>query len=387
MIQHILKLIWNKKRSNALMILEIFLSFMVLFFALAYVFFNTERVTKPLGFDTENRWMISLDAVGTKDSLEAITTMENLKLNLENMEEIESATFSDVIAPFQNSQWYDGNDDNGFSMNVAVVPADIAFAEVMNVNLIEGRWFNEADLTATYKPLIVNKNFMDEYYPNVSMLDSIIILQGDRKLIGVVDDYRYMGEFDEPRRIAILQTPYTENTAFALIKLNGDVPASFEEKLSKIVNTTTKSNGNVISSLDKLRAENSRESWLILISILSICGFLCINVALGLFGVLWYNINKRKSEIGLRQAVGAHSSDISKQFILEIMILAGFALVIGIFFAVQVPILKITEYPDFLFYKSIIYSSVIILLLVVVCALFPALQAARITPATSLHEE
>lgn len=387
MIQHILKLIWNKKRSNALMILEILLSFMVLFFALAYVFFNTERVNKPLGFDTENRWMISLDAVDTQDSLEAITTMENLKLNLENMEEIESVTFSDVVAPFQYSQWNSGNDDNGFSMSASMVNADNAFAEVMNANLIEGRWFNEADFTATYKPLIVNKNFMDEYYPNVSMLDSIIIFQGDRKLVGVVDDYRYMGEFDEPRNLVILQTPYTENTAFALIKLNGDIPASFEEKLSKLVNTTTKSNGNVISSLDKLRTENSRQSWLILISILSICGFLCINVALGLFGVLWYNINKRKSEIGLRQAVGAHSSDISKQFIFEIMILAGFALIIGIFFAVQIPILKITEYPDFLFYKSILYSTVIILLLVVACALFPALQAAQITPATSLHEE
>ena len=208
MIQHILKLIWNKKRSNALMILEIFLSFMVLFFALAYVFFNTERVNKPLGFDTENRWMISLDAVDTQDSLEAITTMENLKLNLENMEEIESVTFSDVVAPFQYSQWNSGNDDNGFSMSASMVNADNAFAEVMNANLIEGRWFNEADFTATYKPLIVNKNFMDEYYPNVSMLDSIIIFQGDRKLVGVVDDYRYMGEFDEPRNLVILQTPY-----------------------------------------------------------------------------------------------------------------------------------------------------------------------------------
>ena len=387
MIQHILKLIWNKKKSNALMILEIFLSFMVLFFALAYVFFNTERVNQPLGFETENRWIIYLDAIASKDSIEIITTIENLKRNLENMEEVEGVTFLDVIAPFQNNQWYDGNDDNGFSMNVAIVPADKTFDEVMNVNLLEGRWFNESDLTATYKPLIVNKNFMDEYYPNVSMLDSIIILQGDRKLIGVIDDYRYLGEFDEPRRIAILQEPITKLTSSVIIQLKPNINASFEEKLSKLVNTTTKSNGNVIFSLEQQRVENSREKWLMLISILLICGFLCINVALGLFGVLWYNISKRKSEIGLRQALGAHSSAITKQFILEIMILTGFALAIGIFFAVQIPILKITEYPDILFYKSILYSSGIMLLLVVACALFPALQAAQITPAISLHEE
>jgi len=114
---------------------------------------------------------------------------------------------------------------------------------------------------------------------------------------------------------------------------------------------------------------------------------LCLNVALGLFGVLWYNISKRKSEIGLRQAVGAYSFDITKQFVLEIMILTGIALLIGIFFAVQIPILDVTEFPDSMFYKSIIYSSMIILTLVFVCALFPSIQAAKISPADSLHED
>jgi len=153
------------------------------------------------------------------------------------------------------------------------------------------------------------------------------------------------------------------------------------------VNTTTKSTGSVIHSLAKRKVDNSRESWLMLIALLSICGFLCLNVALGLFGVLSYAINKRKSEIGLRQALGAHGFDITKQFILEILILAGVSILLGTFFAIQIPILKITEYPDVFFYKAIGYSTGIILLLVFTCALFPSLQAARITPANSLHED
>ena len=42
-----------------------------------------------------------------------------------------------------------------------------------------------------------------------------------------------------------------------------------------------------------------------MIVLLIVACFLIINVALGLFGVLWYNINKRRGEIGLRRAVGA----------------------------------------------------------------------------------
>jgi len=48
-----------------------------------------------------------------------------------------------------------------------------------------------------------------------------------------------------------------------------------------------------------------------MIVLLIVGGFLVINVALGLFGVLWYNINKRRGEIGLRRAVGATGNSVS----------------------------------------------------------------------------
>jgi putative ABC transport system permease protein len=55
-----------------------------------------------------------------------------------------------------------------------------------------------------------------------------------------------------------------------------------------------------------------------------VAGFLVINVALGLFGVLWYNINKRKGEIGLRRAVGASGNSISGSSIGEALVLSTY---------------------------------------------------------------
>lgn len=387
MIQHILKLIWNKKGSNALMILEIFLSFIVLFFVLAYVFFNLEKIRKPLGFATENRWMINLDGVDSKDSLDIISTMENLDRNLLSLEEIQQISFTESIAPFKNNQWRNGNDDNGFSMNALMVPVDFNLAATMDMSISEGRWFTEEDLIASIPPILVNKEFILKYYPDKSMVDSMFIIDGDRRIIGIVDEYRYLGEFSDPEACIFLLNPYTDNQSNILLKIAPDTPASFEEKLSSVVNSAIGTTGSTIENLAKEKKNNSRESWLMLIALMSICIFLCLNVALGLFGVLWYNISKRKSEIGLRQALGAHGSDITKQFILEILILTGIAIALGIFFTIQVPLLKMTEYPAILFYKAIIYASLIILTLVFICALFPSLQASRITPATSLHED
>ena len=51
MIRHLLKLVWRRKRANALLIVEIFFSFLVFF---AVVTFGTSaimRYNKPLNFD------------------------------------------------------------------------------------------------------------------------------------------------------------------------------------------------------------------------------------------------------------------------------------------------------------------------------------------------
>ena len=387
MITHILKLIWNKKGQNSLMILEIFLSFLVLYFVLAYVLYNLNIVNKPMGFAVEDKWMIGLDNIALLDSLEGVAIIENLQIELMAQDEIEQVSFAANVVPFSNNQWMTSNDDNGFDITSLVIPVDIHLDEVMDLNVIEGRWFDEADIVNRDDLMIVNKAFMEKYFPEKSMVDSTLIFDGDRKIIGVVNAYRYNGQFSEDEPTALNLRPSVDNREVVLLDMKSAVPAAFEEKLAGIVAQVTKTTGSTIERLDKLQAKNSRESWLMLIAMLTVCGFLCLNVALGLFGVLWYNINKRKSEIGLRQALGAHGSDITKQFILEILILTGIALVIGIFFAIQIPLLKVTEYEPSLFYKSIIYSTLIIMSLVFLCALMPSLQAARITPADSLHED
>jgi len=386
MIGHILKLIWNKKGSNALMILEIFLAFLVLFFVLTYVFFNLDKTSEPLGFETVDRWQVRLANLEITDSLELKTTFETIESNLLALEEVEAVSFTKGIFPFGGSMWTTGNDENGFEFSAMMVPADYDLAKTLDLNIIEGRWFKEEDHNATYKPMVMTKHFMEKYYPGKSMIDSTFELNGTRKIVGVVEAYRYRGAFEELYPTVMLLEK-KEESATVLLKMKPGTPTSFEEKLSNLVNTTTKKTGNVIVNLEKERIAEDRESWMIFIALLSICGFLCINVALGLFGVLWYNINKRKAEIGLRQALGAHGLDISKQFIMEIMVLTLVALLIGVFFAIQVPLLDLTEYPAKMFYKAIIYAMGIILALVFVCALFPSIQAAKITPANSLHED
>jgi len=112
-----------------------------------------------------------------------------------------------------------------------------------------------------------------------------------------------------------------------------------------------------------------------------------VNVALGLFGILWYNINRRRGEIGLRRAVGASGRSVSAQLVTEAMLLATLAIVAGSFFAIQFPLLRVFDLSSSIYLTALGWAILFIYLLVLVCSLYPGRQAAAIYPAVALHEE
>ncbi len=52
MLQHLLTLIWNKKRQHFLLFLELFVSFLVLFAVFTMLVFNYGNMKQPRGLNT-----------------------------------------------------------------------------------------------------------------------------------------------------------------------------------------------------------------------------------------------------------------------------------------------------------------------------------------------
>ena len=388
MINHIFKLIWNKKGANALMILEIFLSFMILFFVFTYAHDSLKKYYTYRGFQTDDKWIVQLSGLSEYDSIEAVRIKQNLKLELQNLPKVESVSMMGWCVPFGQSASTTANDDMGFDLETRLSEFDQDFDKTIGLNMKAGRWFNEDDLQASYEPIVVTQNLVDDYFPGKNMIDSIIQLGVDMRIIGITENFKYNGDFDEDYHMTFsLIGPYSKDAINVLLKMNPGTPASYEEDVSKIVNANLGNTGSIIINMEKARKKLNLDTWIPLTVLLSICAFLAINVALGLFGILWYNINKRKGEIGLRRALGAHSSDISRQFVLEILILTGISIFLGIFFAIQFPILKIGPLPSESMYIAIILTAVTVILIVLLCAFYPSRQAAKIHPATALHED
>jgi putative ABC transport system permease protein len=108
---------------------------------------------------------------------------------------------------------------------------------------------------------------------------------------------------------------------------------------------------------------------------------------MGLFGVLWYNISRRKAEIGLRRAIGASGNNIVLQIVSETLVLSTFSLIIGSFFAIQFPLLNVFDLPAGVYISALVLAILFIYALVIICAIYPGKQASNILPAVALHED
>ena len=389
MIAHILKLLWNKRKSNAMMVLEIMLSFMVLFAVLTFIINNYIKYKSPLGFDTEDIYAVHLSFNSELDSAQLLETQVLLKQELLQNENIINVAFSTWLLPFSGSTSSTSNDDNGFQLRTKLADYGEDFFETMGVKIIKGRAFSEADVGAKYEPIMISKNFKNEYYPSKEVIDSLLLFGNEEyKICGIFEHYKYQSEFADEGNIVFFYLPVGDEDANTLLfRVNPGTPASFEEEVNKTVASVLKNNDFVIQNMDNQRKRASADTWIPMIALLFISIFLCLNVALGLFGVLWQNISKRKGEIGLRRALGAHTSSISLQITTEILIVTLVGLLIGFFFAIQFPLLKVFDFENSIYFYAMALSAAVILILVFLCALYPSRMAAKIHPAIALHNE
>jgi putative ABC transport system permease protein len=273
------------------------------------------------------------------------------------------------------------------------------YLKVLNMKLKSGRWFSKADAMSKTRVVVINSRLQEELFDGKDAIGKKI---GDdfsgpvnnlpvteqMQVIGVVDDIKDKGSYQaiENGLYKPIDTGGARWTSTLLLKVKPGTDAAFEAKLFKTLSNTIGTNIE-IEHLDKKLVSKNKVMLVPMIIAFVVAGFLIINVALGLFGVLWYNINKRRGEIGLRRAVGATGNSVSKQLVGEALVLSTISLILGCFFAFQFPLLNVFDLASGIYLVAIALSVIFIYALVTLCALYPGKQAAAIYPAVALHEE
>lgn len=410
MIKHICKLVWNRKRINFLITLEIFISFLVVFAVTVLAVYYADNYRQPLGFDYQNVWNVKVDIIqksGQAEKEERPQQVEKFKRVLaavREFNEVESVA-AGAYTPYMNGNWTSCNDVKGRSVCYWGNEVTDDYKEVMRVNVIRGRWFGKEDDGASYKPVIINQQLARERFNGEDPIGKALNPPEEKKpgekeeekyveerVIGLVDDFRKNGEYAEMKGYAFfrnsLSLPIERPPRALAIRVHPGTTVVFEEKLLKRLQAEAQDWSFTIKPLTQMREETNQKSTVPMTAFSLVAGFLMLMVGLGLIGVLWQSVTQRMKEIGLRRAKGATRQRIYRQILGELFIITTAGALVGVLVVVQFPLLGVLGFASPKVYTySIIISLGLIYTLTAICGLYPSWLATKVHPAEALHYE
>jgi putative ABC transport system permease protein len=392
MISHLLKMMWNRKKRNSLLIVEFFACFLVLFVALYMATEMMRHYFKPVDYAYQHVYHFSVDW-STMPENEVRETLRQMKRELELWPEVDQISLTANMVPFLDA----GNRDERVEYNGLVSKAqrwevDENFYKLLRLPLVSGKWYSGLEIASIHVPIVITKSMKEEYFGDTNPLGKIIkVGEKQLKVIGVVNNFNVGKWTYSDSGYFTLANPNRAQTLpkHFLIKFKKELTAAEYAKLNKYFFQLKKNDKLTLQegeTLELSRKLDQGQSLLPVVLISVVCGFLIINVIIGLFGILWQSIRYRRSEIGLRRAIGANAGDIYFQLLGEVVILATFGIIPSAFIAFHFPLLHFLGFEMKQSIYVMLFAALIIYVLVLLSALYPSRLAANIAPADALHE-
>jgi putative ABC transport system permease protein len=406
MIRHCLRLIWNRKRTNFLVTLEIFFSFLVVAAVLVMGSHYLGLYRSPLGFTIDDVLVVQIDTknphIRPTPELHS-ATVEQLRLVDAAVKEFPEAvsTARGFTAPYVRSQWIDDFEQNGRRISYGLNEVTDDYNRVFGIRLTRGRWFSaEDDAAATITPTVINERFAVVAFGTADPLGKVIRQDAgrdgrrppERRVIGVIDEFRQMGDFTVPDNYAFTrhqpESPDSGVLTTLLVKVRPGTTAAFEERLARRLQDVARGWSFEIRPLEELRRESRMEAIGPLLAFGIIAAFLLLMVGLGLTGVMWQTVTQRTREMGLRRANGAAARQVRSQIMLELTLMTSLAVLAGVAVVVQVPMLElIGGVSGAAYVAGLAISAAAIYLLTILCGWYPSRLASQIPPAEALRYE
>lgn len=401
MTRHLLKLVWNRKRSNALMILEICVSFLVVFTVATLGLFLLDNYRVPLGFEWKEVWNVRIGMGQTNDNTDNAAaqqaTLARLIQEVRSLEPVEAAAGSYVV-PFDQGGWESSYRVQGRDVDMGVDRATVGFDKAMGLRLVAGRWFEEPDAAQSWEPVVIDQDLARAVFGTADPVGKALFDpspdEPSFRVVGVVSDFRKGGELlpndNFLFRFESLDHPHPQGGLLRnlVVRVRPGTPAAFEEALVKRMQGVAPDWSFEVRPLSQVRATAFRFFLTPLIVAGTVAFFLLLMVGLGLIGVLWQNLLQRTREIGLRRAAGASRASVHRQVLMEQLVLTSLGVLIGTLLVIQVPILHLIGVLSHgVFTTGLLVAMAAMYLLSVLCALYPSSLAARVQPAEALRYE
>jgi predicted permease len=227
------------------------------------------------------------------------------------------------------------NDDDADSHLNAIAPG---YFRTLGVPLVRGREFTDADHASAPKVAIVNESFVKHFLAGRDVIGARFAKGGGDKIklditiVGVVKDAKYSDMKETPPRV--YYTPYLQSpiqSAMHFYVRTGIVPEQIVEPVRRAV---AELDPNLpirhIRTMDAQLDLNMGTERMLSMLTGSFAALATVLAALGLYGVLAFNVARRTREIGIRMALGASAGHVRRLVVRDVLLMIGIGGLVGV---------------------------------------------------------
>ncbi len=423
MIRHLMIMIWNQRKSNVWLFLELALVVCLLWGLLDSFLVDEYTYHRPLGMDIERVYRINLGRIAESspafqpDSLRDRTEGEDLLRLLELLEripEVEATCVAVCGCPYLSRNWWsalvhaEADSTDAGSGVIRMREVSSAYFDVFRMTDKQGRPLREA-MEENAGPLVISEE-----------LEAILF--GEESAVG----WSLKWSMDDPRimPVAAVSAPIRDNPYKAsepcafivrrtgqevvksandhqvlqmecLVRLREEMEGDRLDRLFGQMQEQATAGNLYISSLTPLtemrtealksRVDNHKKK-------LALISFMMLNIFFGIVGTFWLRTQLRRGEIGLRMALGASRRTLKSFLFTEGLLVLALTLPIALAFLVNALAL---DWPDtarlpYTGWRFLLtFGGAYFLMGAMICLgiWFPARKVERMDPAEALRYE
>ncbi len=283
---------------------------------------------------------------------------------------------------------------NKTDKGAAVFGTEANFPQTVTITLTNGRFFRESEQQASRKVAVIGPTVGANLFGSANPIGKKMDVAGIKyTIIGVLASRGSIFGIDQDNSIYIpFQSAQKQfgidrlNTIYISV-INQDDIKNVQNKATLILRKRLSEDEFTVQSQEQTLSTISQITGVLTLAMGGIAAISLVVGGIGVMNIMLVSVTERTREIGLRKAIGAKSSDIRNQFLIEAMTLSGLGGIIGIILGVGFSFIIGRFFTTTVPLWSVALSFGFSMLVGVIFGVAPAIRASRLDPIQALRYE